>query len=221
MHHQLRSASLLNRIGDFKFLLTAVPALVRIRIALSNVWPNTAPRMPTKITQTALIAGIPPILPPTAIAIGVVTDFGRIDAAISWWLEYHDNQLTSLINNALQNAPDMQVAEQCIQLAEAQAKAVATQDGPQIDFSADMERQKMSAEGLMGSFALNDPAAGTTGPWYTNGTFGLTAGWHLDIWGKNRVRKGARRLPCVAIYFLVSRGNTSVAIKRHIQKNIH
>ena len=44
----------------------------------------------------------------------------------------------------------------------------------------------MSAEGLMGPFALNDPAAGTTGPWYTNGTFGLTAGWHLDIWGKNR-----------------------------------
>lgn len=40
----------------------------------------------------------------------------------------------------------------------------------------------MSAEGLMGPFALNDPAAGTTGPWYTNGTFGLTAGWHLDIW---------------------------------------
>ncbi|VVY72015.1 Multidrug resistance outer membrane protein MdtP precursor [Escherichia coli] len=78
------------------------------------------------------------------------------------------------------------MAEQRIQLAEAQAKAVATQDGPQIDFSADMERQKMSAEGLMGPFALNDPAAGTTGPWYTNGTFGLTAGWHLDIWGKNR-----------------------------------
>ncbi|HCQ2757384.1 TPA: TolC family protein, partial [Escherichia coli] len=99
-----------------------------------------------------------------------------------WWLEYHDNQLTSLINNALQSAPDMQVAEQRIQLAEAQAKAVTTQDGPQLEFSADMERQKMSAEGLMGPFALNDPAAGTTGPWYTNGTFGLTAGWHLDIW---------------------------------------
>ncbi|EIL3339917.1 multidrug resistance outer membrane protein MdtQ [Escherichia coli] len=109
-----------------------------------------------------------------------------------WWLEYHDNQLTSLINNALQNAPDMQVAEQRIQLAEAQAKAIATQDGPQIDFSADMERQKMSAEGLMGPFALNDPAAGTTGPWYTNGTFGLTAGWHLDIWGKNRAEVTAR-----------------------------
>ncbi|MNN85999.1 hypothetical protein D3C81_2033520 [compost metagenome] len=30
----------------------------------------------------ALMAGIPPMLPPTAIAIGVVTDFGRIEAAI-------------------------------------------------------------------------------------------------------------------------------------------
>ena len=66
------------------------------------------------------------------------------------------------------------------------------QDGPEIDFSADVERQKMSAEGLMGPFALTDPAAGTTGPWYTNGTFGLTAGWNLDLWGKNRAEVTAR-----------------------------
>ncbi|WP_281493119.1 multidrug resistance outer membrane protein MdtQ [Salmonella enterica] len=88
--------------------------------------------------------------------------------------------------------PDMQVAEQRIQLAEAQAKAVEAQDGPQLDFSADIERQRMSAEGLMGPFAITDPAAGTTGPWYTNGTFGLTAGWDLDLWGKNRAEVTAR-----------------------------
>ncbi len=81
------------------------------------------------------------------------------------------------------------MAEQRIQLAEAQAKAIATQDGPQIDFSADMERQKMSAEGLMGPFALNDPAAGTTGPWYTNGL--LNGGLHSHIWE----RIGRRLLP--------------------------
>lgn len=86
----------------------------------------------------------------------------------------------------------MQVAEQRIQLAEAQAKAVEAQDGPEIDFSADVERQRMSAEGLMGPFAITDPAAGTTGPWYTNGTFGLTAGWNLDLWGKNRAEVTAR-----------------------------
>lgn len=35
----------------------------------------------------------------------------------------------------------------------------------------------------MGPFALTDPAAGTTGL-VRNGTFGLTAGWDLDLWGK-------------------------------------
>lgn len=110
----------------------------------------------------------------------------------TWWDDFHDPQLNALINKALADAPDMQIARQRIALAEAQAKQVEAADGPQVDFSADAERQKMSAEGLMGPFALTDPAAGTTGPWYTNGTFGLTAGWHLDLWGKNRAQVEAR-----------------------------
>ncbi|HHG9522578.1 TPA: multidrug resistance outer membrane protein MdtQ, partial [Enterobacter asburiae] len=109
-----------------------------------------------------------------------------------WWKAYNDPQLNGLIAKALSDAPDMQIARQRITLAEAQAKAAMAADGPQIDYSADAERQKMSAEGLMGPFALTDPAAGTTGPWYTNGTFGLTAGWELDLWGKNRARVEAR-----------------------------
>lgn len=109
-----------------------------------------------------------------------------------WWKEYNDPQLTGLIAKALNDAPDMQIARQRITLAEAQAKAAMAADGLQIDFSADAERQKMSAEGLMGPFAITDPAAGTTGPWYTNGTFGLTAGWDLDLWGKNRAQVEAR-----------------------------
>jgi len=86
----------------------------------------------------------------------------------------------------------MQIARQRIALAEAQAKMAMADGGPEMDFSADAERQKMSAEGLMGPFAITDPAAGTTGPWYTNGTFGLTAGWDLDLWGKNRAQVEAR-----------------------------
>ncbi|WP_253383622.1 multidrug resistance outer membrane protein MdtQ [unidentified bacterial endosymbiont] len=109
-----------------------------------------------------------------------------------WWKDYNDPELNALIAKALQDAPDMQIARQRITLAEAQAKATMAADGPQMDFSADVERQKMSAEGLMGPFAITDPAAGTTGPWYTNGTFGLTAGWDLDLWGKNRALVEAR-----------------------------
>lgn len=108
----------------------------------------------------------------------------------NWWQDYHDPQLNSLIQRALVNAPDMQIAEQRIKLAEAQARMSQANLGPEMDFSANVERQKMSAEGLMGPFATDTD--GNTGPWYTNGTFGLTAGWDLDLWGKNRALVKAR-----------------------------
>ncbi len=110
----------------------------------------------------------------------------------SWWHDYHDPQLNALIERALHDAPDMAIAQQRIALAEAQAKMAEANGGPQVNFSADLERQKMSAEGLMGPFAFDDPAAGTTGPWYTNGTFGLTAGWNIDLWGKDSAQVSAR-----------------------------
>lgn len=107
-----------------------------------------------------------------------------------WWLDYHDTQLNQLMTSALSNAPDMQVAQQRVKLAEAQAKMAQSELGPEVDFGANVERQKMSAEGLMGPFASDE--GGNTGPWYTNGTFGLTAGWDLDLWGKNRALVQAR-----------------------------
>ena len=108
----------------------------------------------------------------------------------NWWQDYHDPQLNNLIQRALANAPDMQIANQRIKLAEAQARMSQASLGPEMDFSANVERQKMSAEGLMGPFATDTD--GNTGPWYTNGTFGLTAGWDLDLWGKNRALVKAR-----------------------------
>jgi NodT family efflux transporter outer membrane factor (OMF) lipoprotein len=107
-----------------------------------------------------------------------------------WWKDYHDAQLDNLIQRALANAPDMQIAAQRIKLAEAQARMSQANVVPKMDSSADIERQKMSAEGLMGPFATDTD--GNTGPWYTNGTFGLTAGWDLDLWGKNRALVKAR-----------------------------
>lgn len=128
-------------------------------------------------------------LPVTKIETGLAAGQWPTD---TWWEAFHDPQLNALIVKAQADAPDMQIARQRIALAEAQAKMAMAADGPQVDFSADAERQKMSAEGLMGPFAITDPAAGTTGPWYTNGTFGLTAGWDLDLWGKNRAQVEAR-----------------------------
>lgn len=134
-------------------------------------------------------AALSPNIPAAHIETGLVAGQWPEN---EWWKTFHDAQLDSLIARALADAPDMQIARQRVTLAEAQAKMAIAADGPQIDFSADAERQKMSAEGLMGPFALTDPAAGTTGPWYTNGTLGLTAGWDLDLWGKNRAQVAAR-----------------------------
>ncbi|SUW64737.1 Multidrug resistance outer membrane protein MdtP precursor [Buttiauxella agrestis] len=103
-----------------------------------------------------------------------------------WWRDYHDSQITTLVERSLKDSPDLAVVQQRIKLAQAQTQMQEASDGPQMDFSANIERQKMSQEGVMGPFALTDPAAGTTGPYYTNGTFGLTASWDLDLWGKNR-----------------------------------
>lgn len=109
-----------------------------------------------------------------------------------WWRSYHDSQIDLLVEHALKDSPDLAIVQQRIKLAQAQTRMQEASDGPQMDFSANVERQKMSAEGVMEPFALTDPAAGTTGPYYTNGNFGLTAGWDLDLWGKNRAQVEAR-----------------------------
>lgn len=109
-----------------------------------------------------------------------------------WWRGYHDSQIDRLVERSLKDSPDLAVVQQRIRLAQAQTKMQEASDGPQMDFSANLERQKMSQEGVMGPFALTDPAAGTTGPYYTNGNFGLTASWDLDLWGKNRAEVEAK-----------------------------
>lgn len=103
-----------------------------------------------------------------------------------WWTDYHNPQLNALVAQALKDSPSIAVVQQRVEVAKAHIKMSEASDGPQVDFGADVERQKMSAEGVMGPFALDDPAAGTTGPWYTNGTFGLQGRYELDLWGKNR-----------------------------------
>ena len=105
-----------------------------------------------------------------------------------WWMDYHNPQLNALVAQALKDSPSIAVVQQRVEVAKSHIKMGEASDGPQLNFGADVERQKMSAEGLMGPFAFDDPAAGTTGPWYTNGTFGLQGSYELDLWGKNRAQ---------------------------------
>lgn len=65
----------------------------------------------------------------------------------NWWQDYHDPQLNSLIQRALANAPDMQIAEQRIRLAEAQARMSQSSLGPNLDFPPILNGRKCPPRG--------------------------------------------------------------------------
>jgi multidrug efflux system outer membrane protein len=54
-----------------------------------------------------------------------------------------------------------------------------------------LDREHVSAHGFLGPFAMDEPALGLTGPWYTEGIVGLGASLDIDIWGKQRAQIAA------------------------------
>lgn len=113
---------------------------------------------------------------------------GGVWPSSQWWQQYNNPQLNQLVAQALADSPTIALVEQRVMLAKAQTEMTRAGAGPNLNFAADVERQKVSSEGILGPFAVDDPAAGTTGPWYTNGTFGLQGSYGLDLWGKDRDR---------------------------------
>ncbi len=77
------------------------------------------------------------------------------------------------------------MAEQRIQLAEAQAKAVTTQEVRSSTFLRIWSGKKCRQKGY-GAVCFERSGRRYDRSVVHQGTFGLTAGWHLDIWGKNR-----------------------------------
>ena len=105
-----------------------------------------------------------------------------------WWRRYRDPQLDSLMAQALKDAPMMAVARQRVEASRSYASLVDASSGLLVGLTGSMDRQEVSANGYLGPFYHNMPAAGFTGPWYTEGTVGLQAGYDFDFWGKDKAR---------------------------------
>ena len=144
----------------------------------------------TFLSGCAFIHSEPPVAKKTDIAklTTITIPNGGVWPSTEWWKQYNNPQLNQLVAQALADSPTLAVVEQRVMLAKAQTETVRAGAGANLNFGADVERQKVSAEGILGPFAVDDPAAGTTGPWYTNGTFGLQGSYEFDIWGKDRDR---------------------------------
>ncbi|WP_435606156.1 efflux transporter outer membrane subunit [Pseudomonas knackmussii] len=103
-----------------------------------------------------------------------------------WWSRYQDPQLDQLIEMAFAHAPSIAIARSHIEQARAQADTVKSLTGVQVELTALVNRQHVSANGFLGPFAENQPALGLTGPWYTQGIVGLGGAYQLDLWGRQR-----------------------------------
>jgi outer membrane protein, multidrug efflux system len=111
--------------------------------------------------------------------------------AARWWTRYGDPQLDALIDRVLADAPTMVIARTRVAQAKSNVELVKAGSSLQMVALGMLDRTRVSAHGFLGPFAGNEPAAGITGPWYTEGIVGLGASLNVDIWGKQRAQIAA------------------------------
>ncbi|TDV06782.1 MdtP family multidrug efflux transporter outer membrane subunit [Paraburkholderia caballeronis] len=108
-----------------------------------------------------------------------------------WWTVYGDAQLDALIDRALADAPTMAIARTRVAQARSDVELVKAGTDLQVVALGLLDRQHVSANGFLGPYALDDPAQGVSGPWYTSGIVGLGASLNVDLWGKQRAQVAA------------------------------
>lgn len=94
-----------------------------------------------------------------------------------WWKSLGDPQLDGLINEALQNSPDMQVASARVHQAEAAAYAADAARMPTLDASAGASRSRLAKD--------QDPR-GQGDAYSTVRNIGASFNYTFDLWGGQR-----------------------------------
>lgn len=94
-----------------------------------------------------------------------------------WWKSLGDPQLDGLINEALQNSPDMQVASARAHQAEAAAYAADAARMPTLDASAGVSRSRLAKD--------HDPR-GQGDAYSTVRNIGASFNYTFDLWGGQR-----------------------------------
>lgn len=96
-----------------------------------------------------------------------------------WWTKYEDPQLSTLINEALGNSPDLAAAVARLKQADAAARIVGSARKPQLGVHASASSEKQTYNWLY-------PQAMLPQGWNDYGRATLDFSWELDFWGRNR-----------------------------------
>ncbi len=101
-----------------------------------------------------------------------------------WWHAYGDPQLNALINEALHNAPDLELAQARLKAAAAQVQGAGATRLPEVTASAEVAEAKQSYNFLV-------PRQAVPQGWNGYGVATLNMSYELDFWGKNRAALAA------------------------------
>ena len=129
-------------------------------------------------------AGLPPKhrsveLSSAAPLDGLETASGGDWPAREWWKRYQDPTLDQLIELATASSPTLASAHARYDSARQSVRIAGAASGVRIDASADVDRQRLSQNGLIPPQLL-----GFT--WYNQADLGLQASYTFDWWGKQR-----------------------------------
>jgi NodT family efflux transporter outer membrane factor (OMF) lipoprotein len=95
-----------------------------------------------------------------------------------WWDAHGDARLSALVRQALSDNPNMQAAMARLQRASAQERFARGAGLPQVQATAEVDRQRYTANGI-----IPPPLAGETA---NTGKLQLESSWEIDLFGKQR-----------------------------------
>jgi len=138
------------------------------------------------VTAVALLAacanpgGIAPtarVLEPAAVGLaGAPADVPAV--APDWWRAFGDPVLDGLVDRALADSPNLRAAQARVARAEAVVSLAQAAEGPQVNGSLEVTRQRFSATSI-----YPPPLGGSV---RTLGTAQLGGSWEFDFFGRNR-----------------------------------
>ncbi len=139
------------------------------------------PRLPAALISALVLAACMAPHERDVAAPMAVSELGLAAApgpavAVEWWRAFGDPQLERIIADALGGSPTLAAALARVRLAESVLAASESTRRAQVDFDADVQRQRLSD-----AYIIPPPYGGST---RGIGQAQANLGWDLDFWGR-------------------------------------
>jgi len=132
----------------------------------------------------------------------------------AWWKNFHDPELDSLAERAIQSNLDLKIASARVREARAQYRVTSADFWPTVGTSGSYERQRQSKnQPLLGAFSL--PASVP----FENNVYqaGFDASWEIDVFGGTRRAAQSAKAEVAAVEF--GRRDTLVTLLGEVARN--